>query len=76
MLAKRMLDGVLEARTEIEHMFLKMLADNLGNIMVASHSGMVKDIENSSKATQQLTQRLPFLSHKWDLRVFNSAFWP
>jgi hypothetical protein len=55
---------------------LRLIGEQLGNLTINHHLGMVKDIEKSIVASEQIHNNLPFISYKWDLRVFNPACWP
>lgn len=37
---------------------------------------MIKDVQNSIEVTEHISQLLPFISYKWELRVINSSAWP
>ncbi len=47
LLSKRLLESLHEPRTDLEEMLLKMLGEEVGNIMVSHHSAMLKDIYSS-----------------------------
>jgi len=75
-LAKRLLETLNEPRTDLENLMLKLLGEQLGNVTISHHLAMVKDIEKSVEASEAIHNRIPFVSYKWDLRVFNPSTWP
>lgn len=75
-LSRRLLDSLNEPRVDIETIVLKQLGEQLGNITIAHHLTMLRDIENSIVNSEQLHSILPFIPYKWDLRVFNPSVWP
>ena len=75
-LSKRLLDSLHEPRTDVESLVLEMVGEQLGNITISQHLSMVKDIERSIETSEQLHNRLPFITYKWDIRVFNPSLWP
>jgi hypothetical protein len=46
-MSKRLIESLNEPKFEPEVLLLRLLADNLGNIMMSQHFGMIKDIQNS-----------------------------
>lgn len=44
--------------------------------MMSQHFSMIKDVQNSIEITDHLSQLLPFVNYKWELRVINSSAWP
>jgi hypothetical protein len=75
-MGKRLLDSLNEPKFEPELLLLRLLADNLGNILLSPHFSMVKDIQSSIDVTDHLSKILPFISYKWDLKVLNTTVWP
>ncbi len=75
-MAKRLLDCLNQPKLEPELLLLRLLAENLGNIMLNSHFSMIKDIQNSIDITENISKILPFINYKWDLKVINSSVWP
>jgi hypothetical protein len=75
-MAKRLLDSLNEPKLDPELLLLRLLAENLGNIMLNSHFAMIKDIQSSLEITDNLSKILPFISYKWDLKVVNTTVWP
>lgn len=75
-MAKRLLDSLNEPKLESELLLLRLLADNLGNILLANHFSMIKDVQSSIEVTDHLSKILPFISYKWDLKVLNTTVWP
>ena len=75
-MAKRLLDCLNEPKLESEFLLLRLLADNLGNILLNPHFSMIKDIQSSIDVTEHLSKILPFISYKWDLKVLNTTVWP
>ena len=43
-LSRRLLDSLHEPRTDVETIALQMIGEQLGNIIIAQHIAMVKDI--------------------------------
>ena len=43
-LAKRLIDSLNEPRTDIEAIMIKLLGEQLGNLTISHHLGMIKDI--------------------------------
>ncbi len=76
LLAKRLVDPLTEPKVEVEQLFLRLLAENLGHIMVAAHSNMIKDIELSNEFSEKFSSRFPFISYKWTLKILNPTTWP
>lgn len=46
-LSRRLLDSISEPRTDIENLTLQYIGEQLGNITIAHHVAMVKDIDRS-----------------------------
>jgi hypothetical protein len=46
-MSKRLLDCLNEPKLEPELLLLRLIADNLGNIMLSQHFSMIKDIQSS-----------------------------
>ncbi len=75
-LSKRTLESLNEPKTEVEHIFLRRIDEQLGSMSVEDHTRMLKDMEHSCQLSDEYSSKLLLCSFRWSLRVFNPVHWP